>query len=238
MQNRLLAIGVVITFGSVANADVVLNNLSFTMGDHDVSQASQDFEASLNQFDVATIDDFTVTASQTLVQSVEVILSGWIPTGFTNANYSNGVISSYRVEFYTSLAAATANLTGDAGSTSVAFGSSTVTVLGWTGQFAGAAHVVLPVNVTLPGAGTYWMGIMPVMDFAAGGQIGVDTILPALDNQNAYQANPAGGFAIPGNLKALNLDASYKIDAVPEPASMIALGLGVTALLARRRKKA
>ena len=243
MRNRLLGLGALIAFGSIANADVLLDNLTFTASDHTFINASQDFEAANDAYDVAVMDDFVASAIQTRILSVEVILAGFMRSGFVLDNYTNGVITNYRVEFYTSPLAAAGNLTGDAGSTIIAPGAVSVDPggpLGWTGDLAAAAHVVIPVDVILPGAGTYWVGVIAVMDLSAGGQVGITEIGPALDNQNSEQANPGGAFGLPGNHLDLEVDSSFKVegfDPIPEPASIFALGLGAAALAARRRRK-
>lgn len=245
MRNRLLAVSAVIAVGSLANADVLINQLDFAFGTQLIAGASQDFEPAEDPLDVIAVDDFTVTAAQTLIFNVEVMLNGW--GGFNASKYTDGSIQGYRVEFYTSLAAAATSMTGNAGSAFVSTGAATVNLQGWGVPLASAAHVVLPVNVLLPGPGTYWFGVAAIMDFSPHGQVGVQSTSLVLGNQNGDLVNAAAGWGFPGNIfggvpdingNPVPLDLEYKIEGVPEPASMIALGLGVTALLARRRKKA
>ncbi|MEX2244573.1 MAG: PEP-CTERM sorting domain-containing protein [Fimbriimonadaceae bacterium] len=244
MQIRLFVVGAFLAVASVSSADIVLNQLDFAQATQHGIQASQDFEAANNSFDVIVIDDFTVTASQLNVINVEAMITGF--AGFVASSYTDGSVMGYHVEFYTSTGAAAGNLIGNAGSAFVAPGAVTLNNPGFSGTYATARHIQIPVNITLPGAGTYWVGVSAVMNFTPSGQLGVNTTNLVLGNQNGGQANPGGGFSFPGNFQqgftgATGIeqrDAQYLVEAVPEPGSMIALGLGAAALLARRRRKA
>ena len=244
MRNKFLGITAVFALGTFASAQIVMDQLDFDNATQNSTNASQDFEAAFNSMDVATVDDFTVTAAQLRIIKVDAIMSGW--NGFRFSNFSNpNIITGWRVEFYTSAAAATSNLTGNAGSVLLPHGAATVTDMLFVGDFASAGLVELEVDVTLPRAGTYWVAVMAVMNFGTGGQLGVmGTDLTGLPgNQNGGIANPGGGFGMPGNYQdglgdpPRPADAEYRINAVPEPASMIALGIGIAALVARRRRK-
>lgn len=244
MRTRFIVAFAALVLASLSQAVVVMNQLDFNQGSQFTTAASQDFEVANDALDLIVIDDFTVTAGQTQLTSVEAIMNGW--NGFANASYTNGSLVGFRVEFYTSLAAAASSMTGNAGSQFVAAGGATINLLPWAFPYDRAAHVVLPVSVNLPGAGTYWVGVAARMD-STFGQLGVNATNLVLGNQNANMANAAGGWGWSGNLfggvpdgngTPVAKDAEYKIDAVPEPGSMIALGLGIAALVARRRRKA
>jgi hypothetical protein len=244
MQIRLIVVGAFLAVASVSSADIVLNQLDFAQATQHGIQASQDFEATNDPLDVIVIDDFTVNASQLNVINVEMMMTGF--GGFVASSYTDGSVAGYHVEFYTSTAAAAGNFTGNAGSALVAPGAVTLNNPGFTGIYATARHIQIPVNITLPGAGTYWVGVSVVLNFTTSGQLGVNTTNLVLGTQNGGQANPNGGWGFPGNFRqgfagATGLeqrDAQYLVEAVPEPGSMIALGLGAAALLARRRRKA
>jgi hypothetical protein len=244
MQIRLFVVGAFLAVASVSSADIVLNQLDFTQATQHGIQASQDFEAANDAFDIMVIDDFTVTASQLNVINVEMMMTGF--GGFVAPSYTDGTVTGYHVEFFTSTGAAASSLTGNAGSVLVAPGAVTLNNPGFSGTYATARHIQIPINITLPGAGTYWVGISAVMDFSPGGQLGVNTTNLVLGNQNGGQANPGGAFGFPGNFRqgfegvtgVEQRDAQYLVEAVPEPGSMIALGIGAAALLARRRRKA
>jgi hypothetical protein len=244
MRNKLFLTLAVAAMASASQAVVVLDQLDFVEANQFTSATSQDFETAQNAFDIIAIDDFTVTAGQLQLTRIEAIVNGF--NGFAAANYTNGVLVHYRVEVYSAPANAGANMTGNIGSQVVLPGSATLNNLGWSGNYVNARHLVLPISINLPSAGTYWIGIAARMDFA-GGQFGINATNTALGNQNGTHANPGGGFGFSGNVQQgfpdefANIqqrDLEYRLHAVPEPGSMIALGLGAAAVLARRRRKA
>lgn len=145
--------------------------------------ASQDFEAAFDGYDVVAIDDFTLSASAALCSMEAVIQT---PTATTTA----ATPTAYRVEIYSSQAAAGASLIGDVYSVSVPTASVTITE-----PFgAASALVVIPISTTLA-AGTYWAGVIPVMAFTGNGQTFVSlTTIADTTVDNATLANPGGSF--------------------------------------------
>src|SRR5688572_27234787 len=90
-----------------ANAQVIMDQIGANPADLiDNAQASQDFEAGFDTFDIAAIDDFTVSGAQFIV-SVDALIDGF---GANNPFLS---ITSYRVDIYSSVAAGAASLIGD-----------------------------------------------------------------------------------------------------------------------------
>jgi hypothetical protein len=238
MRNKLVLSLAALAIGAVSQADVVLNHIPLNMADVSTLNSSQDFEASFDAFDSGVIEDFSVTALQTNITEVQVMMGGY--NGFTSgAQWSS--VTGFRVNFYTSPAAGGANLTGNAGNQLVLSGGATIVDPGWSLFNGTVRRVVLPINVNLPGPGTYWVGVTAVMDAgSAVAQIGVADNLVTTGGDNSNQINPGGGFGLPpGNFNSLGLDSAYRVEAtaVPEPGSMIALGLGAAALAARRRRK-
>ncbi len=240
MKFRFFASAGAVALAAASQAVLVMDQLgpNFTFTDApQVGRASQDFEAANNAFDVAMIDDFNVSASTLQLNQVQVAIGLF---GGVTPLHSN--ITAYRVEIYTSVAAAAANLVGNAGSQTVASGGVTTDLTGYTLNAAQPrARVTIPINIVLGGAGTYWIGVIPVFNFGGGagfGQSGVidSSFAGSPGGLNNFQVNPAGGFAIPGGANRLN-NSGYQINAVPEPASMAALGLGALALIRRRRSK-
>lgn len=212
-----------------ANADVVVFDqigAGTAATDGKPGYASQDFEASFDAFDIVAIDDFTTTGGT--VSRVEGVM------GFFNSvtnNYAN--VTNWRVEFYTSTAAAGANLVGNAGHQVVAPAGVTITT-GYTSSLGNSALVSIPVNIALP-AGTYWVGIIPVMNFGTGGdpgQIGVSG--STLGDVAAAQANPGAGFGF--TTQATQDNFAYRVSMVPAPGSLALLGLGGLAAARRRRR--
>ncbi|MBX3096512.1 MAG: PEP-CTERM sorting domain-containing protein [Fimbriimonadaceae bacterium] len=108
-------------------------------------------------------------------------------------------------------------------------------------------YVADATGVTNLAAGTYLVSLVPIADFGVAGQA---FILGAL-NQSAdsYARNPGGGFGFPagtawdtltnasGNPGLRQAGMGINGQAVPEPASMVALGLGALAMVRRRRNK-
>lgn len=235
-MNKILitALGAVLFAG--ANAQFLMDQI----GPDNTGQltgtvaASQDFEAAFDQFDVIVIDDFTV-AGPANITGVEAVMGMWNNAAINWAN-----VTAFRIEIFSSTASATTSLTGNVASQSVAAGSATIDT-GWIG----GANIVSKVsmsglNINIGAAGTYWIGVMGVMDFTNQGQVGTSTSTVGTGT-NAFQANPGGGFALPGNGNPLNpaANAAYRVTGtvVPEPGTFIAIGLGLAGLaLARRRK--
>ena len=195
------------------------------------SYASQDFEPANNAFDINAIDDFSIGTGINITR-MEAMVGTW--NGFTS--FAN--VTAWRVEVYSSIAAGAANLTGDVGSQTVAAGSTTMPG-GTTGL------VSIPVNINISGPGTYYVGVMAVLPFTGGGQIGIqDSTGGNPGGANAWQINPGGGFGfgtsqIIGGVTGPSQNLAYRMTstAVPEPASMAILGLGVAALIRRRRAR-
>jgi hypothetical protein len=203
------------------SASVIIDQL----GNFDTGFASQRFEASFTQFDVGVLDDFSL-AGATTITSVSAGILGY--NGLSNF----GNIQSYSVEIYSSLAAAGANLIGDAGHAVIAPGSVTLTNPGYSYQ--PSALVVIPVSISLA-AGNYWLAVIPRVDFNGNGQSGIG----GYGEGNATQANPNGGFG-QGTTFSTGRVAAYRIDgtgAVPEPASwmLMVVGFGLAGASMRRR---
>jgi hypothetical protein len=209
MSKKLAVIVAGLAFGSLASAQVVLNQIPTVEANSALTYASQD-EPSASNFDSAVLEDFTVTAAQTNITQVEVVMSGF--SGFTQFSQWP-LVGSFRVEFYTSNAGT--SITGNAGSQVVPAGSVTITNLNWntSPHFGTHALVRIPVNVNLPGAGTYYVAVMGVLDMGGSVlQVGVAENLASGGGANATLINPGGGYGF-GNSMGLNVDAAYRITA-------------------------
>ncbi len=209
MTKKFVAVLATLALGSLGFSQVVLNQIPGSQAGSDLMYSSQD-EPSNSAMDTAVLENFTVTAGQTQITQVEVVMAGF--SGFTQfSQWTN--VTSFRVEFYTNNSGT--SLTGNAGSQSVPAGSATITNLNWSGfpHNGTAAHITLPVNVTLPGAGTYYVAVIAVMDM--GGQVlqvGVANNLSGSGGNNATLINPGGGYGF-GNSMNLGTDAAYKVTA-------------------------
>ncbi len=150
--------------------------------------ASQRFEAGVTAFDVNSIDDFTLTQRANL-STFSGVFAGF--NGFGSGNYAN--VQNWRVDIYSSAAAAGASLTGDVASLTFAPGAVTITPFGTNGA---GALVTTDLTGTSLLPGTYWIGLTPRVDFGTNGQTGAvnSTFGGFPSNSNSLQANPGGGF--------------------------------------------
>jgi PEP-CTERM motif len=230
----------VLALGSVssARADIIMDqigpNPTFVQGM--TAHTSQIFEAGLATFNIAVIDNFSITGGAKTLTEVDAAVVGF--GGFTAASYA--AITAWNVEIYSSVAAAAGNLTGNVAAFSVAPGAVTVTKPFGTDALSALAAV--PINVTL-GNGTYYVAVTPVLNFGSSqATIGVyeSTFAGTPSDSNAFQVNPAGGFGFPGNQTALNVNAAYRIigtAAVPEPSVTVLASAGLAGVFFARRWK-
>jgi len=103
------------------------------------------------------------------------------------------------------------------------------------------------LNLNL-GAGEYWVGLSPLASFSSQGETYIGYTNPPQNpaGANYFSAaeNPGGSFALAqgtgwGNYNGTNGYGAMDIQGTPapEPASMAALGVGVLALIRRRRSR-
>ena len=219
-----------------AHAGVLFDQISTDYSDaNSYVWDSQQFDAPNSAFDVNLLDDFTLGASYNL-SSVDAAIAGY--NGF---NSMSG-ITGYRVEIYSSIAAAASSLTGDVASVTIASGDvSTTSPFSMTWSPSGLVHI--PVDISLA-AGTYYLGVMTINSFSTNGQSGI--LIDPTKSGNAIQVNPNGGFGYAGGIYATNpaSQASYRISGdlatspAPEPATwgMMLIGFGAVGAVVRRRK--
>jgi hypothetical protein len=173
------------------------------------------------QYDVAALDDFTI-ATGARISSVATVIAGY------GAFSSYGAIQGFELRFFASPQDAAAGLGNAIASASLGV-PATYTAYG-TGMMA---EFTLAQSIEL-GAGHYWMTVQAVNHAPSNGQVGV--VISDIGDWSSYQANPGGGFGIPGNLLARPVNLAYRLggDAVPAP------GVGTAALLlglARARRR-
>jgi len=233
-MNKLLLIAIAASLGAVANAQYLMDQIGpdNTGQTGQAVNASQDFMGAFPTFDINAIDDFTVGGAANIT-GVEVVMGMW-----NNANINFANVDGYRIEIYSSVAAGAANLVGDVASVAVTPANAVVDT-GWIG----GANIVSKVsmsglNINIA-AGTYWIGVMGLQDFATEGQIGTagSTVGTGTD---MWQVNPGAGFGQGTSFQPTTpTNAAIRVTGtvVPEPGTFIAIGVGLAALALRRRSK-
>lgn len=203
-----------------ANGAVVLDQIG-SVGDYDlgsgsshsISQIFTDFP----DFDSAVLEDFSVTSSQLQVNNVSALFKAL--GGFTAFQD----VEAYALNFYSDPNLAATSLTGDIASLLVvAGGGAMVTEVVEASHTAEFGLVSLATDLTLPGAGTYWVSISPrsansqtgQFEVMAGGASGPVTTGSA----DAVLATPRDGFG-QGAFTTVQKGYAYSVTVVPEPSS-------------------
>lgn len=184
-------------------------------------------------FNCTVLEEFSVAASELVINRVSILFLA--QGGYDQ--FKN--VERFSLNFYTAANRAATNLTGDVASQwlTTTTGASVTQVIDPTGS-GEFGLVRLDVNITLPAAGTYWVGVSPQSAVAITGQFLVANAnpsgTPTPGNSHADLANPGEGFGI-GALSALGGDYAYTITAIPEPGSLSLLLLSSAAFLRRRK---
>lgn len=230
-MRKFLVVAAVASIAAVGMAEVLLDqigpNTNATNGQG--VYASQEFEAAYTQYNIAVIDDFAVPAGGRSLDRVEFVLGWW-----NTAAFNIGAVAGYKVQIYSSTAAAGGNLTGNVFSGTVAAGGTSYVPWGTSSLGYPNYKVTIPISTPLLNPGTYWIGVMPQNTFGTNGQTGVSGSTLGGGN-NAYQANPTNAFG-QGTLFLINpgTNGAYLVSAIPEPASLALVALGTLVLIRRR----
>jgi len=172
--------------------------------------ACQDFETAYDGYDTSIFVDFTA--------ATDVNLTGFSSMGFTNGTVEGGLGAN---------AAVWTDLPWNGGIVLATSSSGTNTLFTdglITGTFA---------NDFLA-AGSYWLELQPVQDYATAGQ----SYLYQTEPQHMTgdeQYNYGGAFGMPDNHQATGTDINFELTGVPEPGSLALLCVGALALVRRRR---
>lgn len=233
LQSAVLAVAM---FAASADGAVVINQIlspgDYPGGESSPGYLSQRFtDPAYTYANSVLVDDFTVTAATLDLTSITAVVDGF---GFTFKSLSD--VTGWEVAVYSSLNAAETNITGNVFDATLS--PSAVTV---SGTFANNgdnnALLTLPVNILLPAAGTYYLGIIGVNSILNNGEIAVYTG-GLTGGGNSYDMSPGQSTTS----TALTKDAAYEIiggpaSAVPEPSTwaLISLGASLLAVALRRR---
>ncbi|MEP4078029.1 hypothetical protein [Haloferula sp.] len=222
---------------SASEGAVVINHIGdlvsydFNGGvDSSPSQIFTDFPT----FDSVVLEDFSVTSDLRQVTRVSVLFHS--QGGFDSFDDVEG----YSLSIYTDANFAGVSLIGDVANLLVMTGSGAAVsqvIDSSTGNEYGL--VTLDVDITLPSAGTYWIGVSPKSSLSASGQFlipyGGATGSTTPGNSDARLANPGEGFGM-GTLTVLDQDYAYSVTSIPEP-GFVPLWIVSGAALCLRRNR-
>ena len=233
----LLILALASGVGASAHAAVVLNQIlpAASYPEYNGFTSQRFTDAGYSYANSAVVDDFTVTGSTLDLTSISAVVTGF---GYYFTSFSN--VTDWEVAIYSSLTAARANVTGDVFDVTIPVSAAMV-----SGTYAANgdnnALLTLPVNLQLPAAGTYYLGVMAQNSIYGNGEIGIYDAGTA-GGFNAYQESPGAGANFGGVTEtAIGKDAAYEIiggpATVPEPSSWVLLAGGIVgaACLVRRR---
>lgn len=220
-----------------ASAAVVLNQIgdveAYLFGASPGPTPSQIF-TDFPSYDCTVLEDFTVSSAELRITEVSVLFRA--QGGFTSFQDIQG----YYLNFFSDPALAATTLKGDVGSFMISPGSGVTVsrVIDGSGTHE-YGLVRLDVDIPMPSAGTYWVGVSPKAAVATGQFLlmnngATGSSVTAL-NANGKLANPEQGFG-GASLTSTNLNYAYSITGVPEPAAITLWMIGGCAWLCRRRR--
>ena len=158
---------------------------------------NQDFDAAYDVYDIVAADNFT-SAGET-ISTLEMVLNGW--NGFVDPSS----VISYTANIFTSEIAMSVSITGDIATQIIDAANATIDP-----NWLGFGYVVSVQTMMVSASGSQLIALVPSNPFATGGQTGtVDSLLG--DGVFAWQGNPGGGFAMPGNMLQSTYDIAYRI---------------------------
>lgn len=193
------------------------------------SQIFTDFPS----YDCTVLEDFTLTGTELQITQVSVLFRA--QGGFISFQQ----IQSYYLNFFSDPGLAATTLTGNVASFEITPGAgATVTqVIDGTGTYE-YGLVTLNVDIAMPSAGNYWVGVSPKTAVSAGQFLlmnngATGAVTPG--NANGKLANPEQGFG-GSSLASTNLDYAFYINGIPEPATVTLWIIGGCGWLCRRRR--
>lgn len=178
------------------------------------------------------LEDFTVVAGQVTINLVSALFLAHSGA----ANFA--AVDGYAVNIFSDPALAGASLAGDVASVFVPRDEVAGLDLLTDGNGFEYGVVSLRMRLSLPGPGSYWLGVSPVAAIGVAGQFDLlangATGPAAGGNDNSRFANPGAAFGV-GTLVAGEGNFAYAISAVPEPGVALLGTAGCLCLLASGR---
>ena len=158
--------------------------------------ACQYFEAAYSVYNIATLDNFDNSAGSSASEA-HAVVSGW--NGYTTIDGVTGL----QVNFYMDPADAAASLVGYASSD-----HPLATSASWTGE----GDLVEASGSWALNAGINFVAVIPNNEFATNGQTGITlSFLDEIGDGTYWQANPGGGFGMPGNQQSGAGASAYRV---------------------------
>ena len=173
------------------------------------------------QFELLALDDFSMS-SAFRIESVSAVIAGYGSFG------SFAGIQGFELRIYQSPQQAALG----------AGAALAVASLGVPASY-GAFGTGVRVDLSLPqeielAAGSYWMSLQAVNP-GSNGQIGV--VISDIGDGVSWQANPGGGFGVPGNALQRPVNMAYMLEGtmVPVPGGALTIAAAIVCRVTRRR---
>lgn len=202
---------------------------------HNVNQISN-FYPSAPQYDVAVIDDFTLSDEAVIASVSAALFASDSDTGYS-------LLTGLRVNIFSTRPAPAALHAGDLLATTVASADIAFTSPWTSNPLSRMAVIDLSAADLHLAAGTYWLSVVAINN-SFHTDIGVFTssFAGALDNRNNARRISATGLWPGGQDLALNADAALRVEgryvhAVPEPGSWMLLAGGLLLVAAASRSR-
>ena len=175
------------------------------------------------QFELLALDDFSMS-SAFRIETVSAVIAGYGSFG------SFAGIQGFELRIYQSPQQAALG----------AGAALAVASLGVPASY-GAFGTGVRVDLSLPqaielAAGSYWMSLQAVNP-GSNGQIGV--VISDIGDGVSWQANPGGGFGVPGNALQRPVNMAYMLEGtvVPVPGGALTIAAAIACRVTRRRPR-